>query len=156
MNLIHYSPNRWFDSTFDRFIPDFRIAPAGEAENGRPESYLPRVDIRDEQEAILLTAEIPGVPKDGVKVEVKERVLTLSGEKKNESERGENGFYRSERSFGAFQRSFTLPEGIDADKISGTFEDGVLRLTLPKKPEAKPRQIELEAGNGKAREIEVG
>ena len=155
MNLIRYNPNSWFDSAFDRFFPDIIPTLAREPENGHTPAFLPRVDIRDEKDAIVLTAEIPGVPRDGVKVEVKEQVLTLSGEKKSATERKENGFYRSERTFGAFKRSFTLPEGIDVEKIGGSFENGVLRVILPKKPEAKPRQIALEGGDGKAREIDV-
>lgn len=154
MNLIHYTPNQWLDGAFDRFFSDLRPFPASETSNGHAPSFQPRVDIRDEKEAIILSAEIPGVPKDGVKVEVKEGVLTLSGEKKSRTDENGNGFYHSERNFGAFRRSFSLPEGVDTEQISGAFEDGVLHLTLPKKPEAKPRTIELETGEAKEIEVE--
>ena len=155
MSLIRYTPNNWFDSAFDRLFPDIWPTLVRNGEHEAAQAFLPRVDIRDEKDAIVLSAEVPGVEKDAVKVEVKDGVLTLSGEKKHEVESKENGFYRSERSFGAFRRSFTLPDTVDAEKISGHFENGVLALTLPKKPEAKPRVIELEAAKGESKQIDV-
>jgi len=148
MTLIRYNPNRWMDS-MDRVFADFWPAVNGET-GVRAESFVPKVDIQDKEEAIVLTAELPGMEKDHIKVEIDNRVLTISGEKRNEVETKENGFYRSERSFGVFQRSFTLPDVVDGEKINAGYSNGVLQLTLPKKPEAKPRLIDVQS-----REVKV-
>ncbi len=155
MSLIRYNPHHWYETPFDRLFSDFWPVPASETEGGNTSTFLPRVDIREDKEAILLSAEIPGADKEQVSVEVNGRVLTLSGEKKEDSEQKENGYYRSERSYGTFNRNFTLPEEVDAEKINASFENGVLLLTLPKKPEAQPRQIAIEGKNGDARQVEV-
>ena len=144
MNLIRYNPNRWFDLPFDRFFDEFwgRTAPDVPMLS---EGWAPRVDIREEKDAVMLTAELPGVSKDDVKVELENGVLTISGEKKSEHEEKESGFYRSERVYGAFKRCFRVPETVDAEKIEAEYVDGVLKLMLPKRPEAAPRQITVKA-----------
>jgi len=152
MTMIRYTPNRWANP-FDRIFSDF--LPTGELPDHEAESFVPRVDIRDQEEAIILSAEFPGVDKDSIKVEVDNRVLTLSGEKVEDIEAKENGFYRSERVYGAFKRSFSLPETVDGEKIQATYNNGVLRLALPKKPEAKPRLIDIQAGQSDVRQVEV-
>jgi HSP20 family protein len=111
------------------------------------------VDISDGEEAIYLSVEVPGIDKDQLKIEVNKRVLTLSGEKQAEKEDKDAGIYRSERVYGAFKRSFTLPDEVDAENIVARTENGVLRITLPKKPEAKPKLISI--GNGGSEKIEV-
>ncbi len=154
MNLIRYNPNSWFDSAFDRLFPDVWPTLVRDSEQVT-HAFLPRVDIREREDGIVLSAEIPGVDKDAVKVEVKDRMLTLSGEKRHELEENQQGLYRSERSYGAFKRTFALPETVDADKISARFENGVLWLTLPKKPEAKARQISIEGQKAAPKKIDV-
>ena len=141
MNLIRYNPSRWLDFPFDRMFDEFwgRTAPEATA----VEAWSPRVDISEADNAVLLTAELPGVAKDDVKVELKDGVLTISGEKKSEHTDEKNGFYRSERVYGSFTRSFTVPETLDAEKIEAEYNNGVLRLTLPKRPEAAPRLINV-------------
>lgn len=144
MNLIRYNPNRWFDVPFDRFFDEFwgRTLPETPA---TAEAWAPRVDVREEKDAVLLTAELPGVSKDDVHVELENGILTLSGEKKAEKSEHENGFYRSERVYGAFKRSFHVPDSVDAEKIEAEYTNGVLKLTLPKRPEAAPRQISVKS-----------
>ncbi len=155
MTLVRYNPHRFFDTAFDRLFSEFLPAVAADAAYGNGGAISPRVEIREEEDKIVLSAEIPGVAKDELKIEVDNRLLTLSGEKKEERESKENGVYRSERSYGAFRRSFTLPEAVDVDKISARTEDGVLRLELPKKPEAKPKVIAVEGHDGTAKKIAV-
>ena len=152
MNLIRYNPSRWLDFPLERMFDEFwgRTAPEATA----VETWAPRVDISEEDTAVLLTAELPGVSKDDVKVELKDGVLTLSGEKKSEHKEEKNGFYRSERVYGSFTRSFTVPETLDAEKIEAEYANGVLRLTLPKRPEAAPRLIDVK-GDEKANAIKA-
>lgn len=148
MNLIHYSPPRSLDAAFDHLFPEFWPSLAGGRSAGGARAFLPRVEIRDEQEAVVLSAELPGVEKDAVKVELKEGVLTISGEKKGAADEEGNGVYRSERSYGAFERRFSVPNDLDGENAKAAFDNGVLTLTLPKKPEAKAHLIAI--GNGKA------
>ena len=151
MNLIRYNPNRWFDFPFDRVFDDFRSAAAPEPRTA--EAWAPRVDIREEKEAVLLNAELPGVSMEDVKVELENGVLTISGEKKAELTDTESGIYRTERVYGAFQRAFRVPDTLDADRISAEYVNGVLRLTLPKRPETAPRQIAIKEGKTGVKEI---
>lgn len=152
MTLVRYNPNQFFDTSFDRFFSDFlpSVVTNGEGSHG---VISPRVDISDGEEAIYITAEVPGIDKDQLKIEVNQRVLTLSGEKHSEQEHKDAGIFRSERVFGAFKRGFTLPDEVDVDNIVARTENGVLRITLPKKPESKPKQISI--ANGESEKIEV-
>lgn len=153
MNLVRYTPNSLANAAFSRFFDDF--LPHESAEYGAGEGFLPKVDIRDEKEEIVLSAELPGVSKEDIKVQVESRLLTLSGEKKHEETSEENGFYRSERSYGAFKRSFQLPEIVESEKIHAEFRNGLMTLRLPKKPEAAPREIAINGDAEAPREIGV-
>jgi HSP20 family protein len=104
------------------------------------------VDILEDKDNVLLKAEIPGVNPKDVELQVHDNVLTISGEKKLEHEDKKDNYVRIERFYGKFSRSFTLPPYVDAQKIEATYKDGVLTVTLPKKPETKPRQIEVKTG----------
>lgn len=107
--------------------------------------WLPAVDIEETENEYRIHAEMPGMKKEDVKVTVVDNVLTISGEKKAEAEQKDEKrrLHRSERIFGTFQRSFTLPEPVVADKIAASFKDGVLTVVVPKSEEAKPRKIEV-------------
>lgn len=153
MNLIQYSPNRWFESAVNRMFSD--VLGSAESEPVAPQPlFNPRVDVRDEKDAVVLSAEIPGVEKENLNVEVNDGVITLSGTKKVDSESSDQGAYRAERSFGEFRRSFVLPDTIDAERIDAQYRNGVLKVTLPKKPEAAPKQIAIR-GDGEAKKIGV-
>jgi HSP20 family protein len=101
------------------------------------------VDILEDKDNVVLKAEIPGVNPKDVELQVHDNVLTISGEKKLEHEDKKDNYVRIERFYGKFSRSFTLPPYVDTQKIEATYKDGVLTVTLPKKPETKPRQIEV-------------
>lgn len=147
MNLIRYNPNRWFDTAFDRAFADFfapRVAAPAEGDTAVTE-WVPRVDIRESGEAITLQAEVPGVDRESLHLETKDGVLTLKGEKRREYSEEKEGVYRSERVYGGFVRQFTLPDEVDGDKIDAVYKDGVLTITLPKKPETAPKRIAVKA-----------
>jgi HSP20 family protein len=152
MNLIRYNPNRWFGLPIDRVFDDLWGRTLADTP-AAPEAWAPRVDIREEKDAVVLSAELPGVSKDEVKVELVNGVLTISGEKKSEKTEDENGFYRSERVYGSFERSFTVPDTLDAEKIEAEYANGVLKLTLPKRPEATPKKIAIKGEAGEAKRI---
>lgn len=96
-----------------------------------------KFEVSDSEDSIDISAELPGVEEKDIDVSMAEGVLTIKGEKKSESEEKKKDYYRSERSYGSFMRSFRLPESVDDSKIKATFENGVLELKLPKRPEAK-------------------
>jgi len=109
---------------------------------------VPAVDVTDTEKTYEVTAELPGMDEKNVEVKFANGVLTIKGEKKEEKEEKKKDYHLSERRYGAFQRSFTVPDGIDADKIDATFKDGVLTVSLPKTAEAqkKEKQIAIKKG----------
>jgi HSP20 family protein len=107
---------------------------------------VPAVDVREHENDILVQAELPGVDMKDIDVSVSSNVLTIKGEKKAEDEKQEEGYYYRESWSGAFQRSVTLPDTVDPDKVDAKMKDGVLRLNFPKKEEVKPRQINIKQG----------
>jgi HSP20 family protein len=106
-------------------------------------SWAPAVDIYEHEGNIVLTAELPGVDPKEVDVRVENNVLTLRGQRKWSNEVKRESYHRIERSYGSFTRSFTLPNVVDTEKIKADFKDGMLKLVLPKKEEARPRQISI-------------
>ncbi len=106
-------------------------------------AWAPLVDIYEREGNIELKAELPGVDSKDVDVRVENNVLTLRGERKVDREVKRESYHRVERAYGSFSRSFTLPTVVDTEKIKAEYRDGVLHLTLPKKEEAKPRQISI-------------
>lgn len=131
--------NRLFNTLFD----------AGDAPSQR---WLPPMDLVEAEDHFALKADLPGLAEEDVSIEIQDSTLTISGERKAEHEQKERGWYRVERQFGRFSRSLTLPEGIDADAVSASFDKGVLEVRIPKPEERKPRRVEIKAGskNGQA------
>ena len=95
-------------------------------------SWTPAVDIHETDDGFVIKAELPGVSKDDVSIDVHQNTLTLRGQRKHEAEVKEDQYHRVERSYGSFQRSFVLPTMVDQEKVQATFKDGVLELHLPK------------------------
>ncbi|MFQ6003024.1 MAG: Hsp20/alpha crystallin family protein [Candidatus Zixiibacteriota bacterium] len=126
--------NRLFDDFFGRPVT-------------RPtwteEVWSPYVDVSETKDNVIVNAEIPGMSKDDVKVSVQDNVLTLSGEKKQEKEEKDANYHRIERSYGSFSRSFTLPTSVQPDKVKATYKNGILKITLPKTEEVKPKEIPI-------------
>src|SRR5215510_7605399 len=106
-------------------------------------AWTPAVDVYEDEESFVIKVELPEVNRDDVKVSLHDNTLSISGERKVENEEKRENYHRVERSYGQFYRSFTLPPNVNTEAISAQFKDGVLRLTLPKREEAKPKQIEV-------------
>ncbi len=105
--------------------------------------WNPAVDIIENNDAYVLKAELPGLKKEDVKITLENNLLTVRGEKKNETDRKDENYHRIERSYGVFERSFTIPGTIKVESIDAKYTDGVLTLTLPKAEEAKPKMINV-------------
>ena len=106
-------------------------------------TWAPSVDIFENESELVLTAEIPGVKEDDLEIKVEDNTLSISGERKFEKETKEENYHRIERSYGSFYRSFTLPNFIDHEKIKAEHDNGLLRITMPKKPELKARKVKV-------------
>jgi HSP20 family protein len=117
---------------------------------------VPAIDLVEADDHFLLKADLPGLSEGDVNIEVQDGTLTVSGERKAEHEQREKGWYRIERSFGSFNRSLTLPDGVDPDRIEALFRHGVLEVRIPKPEERKPRRIAISGskGNGNPAEVE--
>jgi HSP20 family protein len=105
--------------------------------------WAPRVDIVEQDGGYELVADLPGLKKEDIKIEIEDNMLTLKGEKKIEEEKKDKNYRLSERYYGEFVRTFALPENVDRDGIVAEFKDGVLKLEIPKTEKAKPKQIEV-------------
>jgi len=110
----------------------------------KPEIVLPNVDVYDKKDKIVVKAELPGMTKDHIDLTINEGSLTLKGEVKKEEEVKEEDYYSRERSYGSFTRTITLPAAVDETKAKAKFKDGILEITLPKKEEAKPKEIKVD------------
>ena len=117
-------------------------------------AWTPAVDIFDTDQAIVLRAELPGLTPDDIDIEIDDNVLSLKGERRFEETVQEGRYYRLERAYGHFQRNVTLPQGVKADEISASFDNGVLSVRVPKADEVRPRKIAVEAG-GPAATVEA-
>jgi HSP20 family protein len=105
--------------------------------------WSPALDVLDEKDNLVVKVELPGLKKEEINLSLHDGVLTVSGERKNEVEKKEGETFRSERYFGKFQRSITLPAAVDSGKVNASYKDGILTVELPKAEEAKPKQIEV-------------
>jgi len=106
-------------------------------------TWTPSVDIYETENELVLTADIPGINEKDIEVKIEDNTLSIKGERKMEKETKEENYYRIERSYGNFYRSFTLPHNIDQDKINAEHENGILKITMPKKPELKPKNVKI-------------
>jgi HSP20 family protein len=142
-----WDPFREMEEMQNRFLSLFgqrwpALGPQPEERSTLTE-WLPPVDIEENDREYVVKAELPGMKKEEVKLKVEGGILSISGERKAEKEEKDKKYHRVERSYGAFQRSFTLPEGALPEKISAEFKDGVLLVHLPKDETAKPKAIEV-------------
>src|SRR5574341_2252688 len=109
--------------------------------------WSPLVDVHETKEGFQLQVELPGVKQEDIQVSIVGDTLTLKGERKRETEVKEDQYHRIERSYGAFQRSLVLPSVVDSTRVKATYRDGVLQILLPKKEEAKPKEIKIETAS---------
>jgi HSP20 family protein len=107
-------------------------------------AWSPAVDIHETDDSFVVSADLPGLKKDDIQINVEDNTLTIKGEKKFEEKVPKDKYIRVERNYGTFVRSFSLPQNVDSTKIKATFKDGILDLTLPKREESKPKKIAVE------------
>jgi HSP20 family protein len=145
------------DRLFEDFglgLPGFALAPAlsnpslqgrGGSTNALQRGWIPQIETFRRGDKLVLRADLPGLRKEDVSVEIEDGILTISGERSNENEEDRDGFYHSERSYGHFQRSLALPEGITGESCDATFKDGVLEVTIPvpKQAEKSARKVQI-------------
>jgi len=138
MSLSHFDPLanlRLFEDAFTRMVT--------EPQTNRP--WSPAVDIYETENELVLKADVPDVESKDIDVRVENQTLTVSGQRKFQSQDSNGkGYHRIERSYGTFVRSFAVPNSFDTEKINAEFKNGVLTVTLPKKEAAKPRQVKIE------------
>ncbi len=146
LQAIQQEMNRLFNTFFD--------APATGGGNGG-RRWVPAMDLVETEDHFLLRADLPGLDESDVKIEVQDKVLTLSGERRYEHEAKQDGFFRLERGTGQFTRSLTLPEGVDPDAITASFDKGVLEVRIPKPEERKPRRVQIGVGGTRQQAIET-
>lgn len=114
-------------------------------DSGLFSGWSPALDVFDEKDHLTVRVELPGMKKEEINIALHDGVLTVSGERKHDFEKKEGQTFRSERYFGKFQRSVTLPTAVDANQVKASYKDGILSVVLPKAEEAKPRQIQVSA-----------
>jgi len=136
-----WDPLGFFETPFNRFFEGLNSPFAEEA--FPLTKWAPACDIYETEKEVVVKAELPGLKKEDVNVSIENNLLTIYGERKFEEETKKDNYHRVERIYGEFMRSFTLPMFVDIGKIGAEFKDGILMLTLPKREEAKPKQIEV-------------
>ena len=144
MQLVKWSPRKdmfSLQNQINRMFDDFFSPAHREDVELSMGSWNPVVDIYENDENIVVTAEIPGLDKKDIVVDVKDRVLTLKGERSFDNEVNEDNYYRRERAFGKFERAFTLPVDVDSEKIKADYKDGLLKIEIPKPEKQKPKKI---------------
>ncbi len=151
MNLVRYNPHhrlssrinrgpRFFNELFEDFLTPFVMdgTPANIGDN-----LNLRVDIYEKEDFIVIDAELPGVEKEDISIDVKGKLVTLGGERKNDTEIKEENHYRRERRYGKFERTFSLPFEVNGDTVKATFDKGILKLEIPKPDEQVTKKISI-------------
>lgn len=161
MTITRFAPyrSRFSDLALiqDRLNSIFHdLAPAtGDNEALTAGTFVPPVDIYEDAQKVVLKLEVPGIKQEDLDVKVENQTLTVKGERKFESEQKEENYHRIERRFGSFVRSFTLPQTVDASAATAVYDAGVLTVSLNKKAEAKPKQVKIEVGSAKPKQVEA-
>ena len=145
MAITRWDPFREVASLQNRVNALFRDFNEGESAMTTA-SFVPAVDIYEDEQKVVLKLEVPGIEEKDLDVTVENNTLTVKGERKLEKEEKEQNFHRIERRYGSFYRAFTLPTTIDSENVAASYNAGVLKLELKKKPEAQPKQIKVSVG----------
>jgi HSP20 family protein len=158
--LTRWEPFRELSTMQDRINRMSRLfresySTAGPEEALTTTSFAPPVDIYEDEHTITLKLEVPGIDEKDIDVRIETNTLTIHGERKIEKEEKEENFRRVERQYGSFSRSFTLPSSVDAGQVTANYDKGVLKISLAKKAEAKPKQIKVNVGGEKTLEGKV-
>lgn len=154
--LTRFEPFREFATLQDRVNRVFRDSYRGgsQDESLTTSSFAPAVDVYEDEHNVTLKIEVPGIEEKDIDIRLENNTLTVHGERKIEKEEKEENYRRVERQYGSFTRTFNLPTTVDSEKVSATYDKGVLKIALPKKAEAKPKQIKVNVGTGSEKTIE--
>ena len=160
MAIVRWDPYREvvsLQSRLNSLFQDYSRGQGSEDEALSAASFAPPVDIYEDDQKLVLKLDVPGVKQDDIDIQVEGRTLTVRGERKFDKEEKQENFHRVEHRYGTFERSFTLPNSVDAENVKATYDAGVLQLEFPKKAEAKPRQIKIGVGSetGKPKQVEA-
>ncbi len=152
--LTRWDPFREFITLQDRMNRLFRepFGPEGREESLTTTTFAPPVDVYEDEHNVTLKIEVPGIDEKDIDVRIENNTLTVHGERKFEKEEKEENYRRVERQYGSFTRSFTLPNTVDPDQVHATYDKGVLKISMAKKAEAKPKQIKVNVGSEKTLE----
>ena len=155
--LTRWEPFREFSTLQDRMNRLFRESynDASRDESLTTSSFAPAVDVYEDEHKVTLKIEVPGIEEKDIDVRVENNTLTVTGERKIEKEEKEENYRRVERQYGSFTRHFTLPQTVDSENVSATYDKGVLKINLPKKAEAKPKQIKVNVGSAQSTEKQI-
>jgi HSP20 family protein len=146
MSIVRFTPMNdllQLQDRMNRILGDL-VPAAGRREELFSGAWVPAVDIYETKDELVLKADLPDIDRKDVSIRVEDNVLTVSGERKMDKEVKEENYHRVERAYGSFQRSFSLPNTVDRDGIKASFKDGVLRVSLPKRAETKPKEVKIE------------
>ncbi|HEX2919061.1 MAG TPA: Hsp20/alpha crystallin family protein [Edaphobacter sp.] len=154
MTITRFSPFRGplsdvalLQNRLNSIFQDFAVPANGPGESLSSGGFVPAVDIYEDAQKVVLKVEVPGIKQEDLDVRLENQTLTVRGERKFESEEKEENFHRIERRFGSFVRSFTVPQTVDTESVSASYDAGVLSITLNKKAEAKPKQVKIAVGS---------
>ena len=149
--LTRWNPVHEFTTLQDRMNRLFRTSYGSEGpeESLTNTSFAPPVDVYEDEHSVTLKIEVPGIDEKDIDVRIENNTLTVHGERKFEKEEKEENFRRVERQYGSFTRSFTLPTTVDSEHVKANYDKGILNISLPKKAEAKPKQIKVNVGGEK-------
>src|ERR1700740_3419681 len=151
--LTRWDPFREFSTLQDRMNRLFRDSYGERGEEALTTStFAPPVDVYEDEHNVTLKIEVPGIEEKDIDVRIESNTLTVHGERKIEKEEKEENYRRVERQYGSFTRTFNLPTTVDSEKVSANYDKGVLKISLPKKAEAKPKQIKVNVGGEKTLE----
>jgi HSP20 family protein len=141
--LTRWEPFREFSTLQDRINRVFRESYNGSHDDSLTSTFAPAVDVYEDEHQVALKIDVPGIDEKDIDVRVENNTLTVHGERKIEKEEKEENYRRVERQYGSFTRTFNLPQTVDTESVSASYDKGVLKIVLPKKAEAKPKQIKI-------------
>jgi HSP20 family protein len=154
--LTRFEPFRQFPTLQDRINRVFRESYGeGDDQALTTSSFATAVDVYENEHSVVLKIEVPGIDENDIDVRLENNTLTVHGERKIERDEKEENYRRVERHYGSFTRTFTLPLTVDSEKVSANYDKGVLKIALPKKAEAKPKQIKVNVGTEKTVEAKA-
>lgn len=147
--IDRWDPFRNLSSLQEQVNRLFETSYRGRNDNSALTTWAPAVDIYETENELVLKADLPDVNEQDLDIQIENNMLTIRGERKFDHEVKEDNYLRIERTYGAFSRSFSLPNTVNPEAIKAEYKNGVLRVELPKRAESKPRQVKVNVGNGK-------